>query len=113
MPRTATHTSLAHGCHARAGISPAAQRPVLETGISCTLPPGFLNADRFFCALRPVPCALHSAASVTNSTVSVANPDVSVTNTAESQLTSFQLSAPGGPQVAGTNTPGFIHLTKT
>jgi len=54
-----------------------------------------------------------SAVSVSNSTVSVANPAVSVTNKAESQLTSFQLPAPGGPQDARTNTPGFIHLTKT
>ena len=83
-------------CHSPWGRGVGVQKPA-----SCLLSPVSFFSDAI------------SAVSVSNSTVSVANPAVSVTNKAESQLTSFQLPAPGGPQDARTNTPGFIHLTKT
>ena len=46
-------------------------------------------------------------------TVHASNPAEIDANTAESQLTSFQLSAPRGPQRTITNTPEIRHLTKT
>jgi hypothetical protein len=61
MPHSAIHTSLAVGGRASGRISPAVQRPVLETGrslftVHCTLSPG----SRYFWHSLPNPNAINT-----------------------------------------------------